>query len=145
MIRSFQVPTASMMNSVASAMGLSCTSFSSPSGIVDQGNHSCARDLAVLARAVLKQPLLARIVSSRSAILPFPIKGGKLYLYNNNPLMYLGYRGVDGVKTGYTVAAGSCLVAAARRGRNWYGVVLLHSVDPATQAEKLLDAAFAKG
>ena len=134
-----------MMNSVASAMGLSCTSFSSPSGIVDQGNHSCARDLAVLAHAVLKQPLLARIVSSRSAILPFPIKGGKLYLYNNNPLMYLGYRGVDGVKTGYTVAAGSCLVAAARRGRNWYGVVLLHSVDPATQAEKLLDAAFAKG
>ena len=106
-----------MMNARAAQMGLRCTRFSSPSGIVDQGNHSCARDLAVLTQAVLEQPLLARIVGTRSAILPFPIKGGKLYLYNNNPLMYLGYRGVDGVKTGYTVAAGPCLVATVRRGR----------------------------
>ena len=40
-----------------------------------------------------QQPLLARIVAARSAILPFPIKGGKLYLYNNNPLLLLGYPG----------------------------------------------------
>jgi D-alanyl-D-alanine carboxypeptidase (penicillin-binding protein 5/6) len=134
----------SLMNERARSMGLRCTRFSSPSGIVDQGNHSCARDLAVLTHAVLERPLLARIVSTRSAILPFPVKGGKLYLYNNNPLMYLGYRGINGVKTGYTVAAGRCLVVTARRGRAWYGVALLHSVDPPTQAEKLLDAAFGK-
>ncbi len=48
----------------------------------------------------------------------FPIKGGKLYLYNNNPLLLLRYPGADGVKTGFTDAAGQCLVAAARRGRS---------------------------
>src|SRR5207253_691047 len=106
-------------------------------------NYSCATDLAILAHAVLEQGLLARIVGSRSAVLPFPIKGKKLYLYNNNPLMYVRYRGVDGVKTGYTVASGPCLVAAARRGRRWFAVVLLHSVNTAGQAEKLLNAAFA--
>jgi D-alanyl-D-alanine carboxypeptidase len=132
-----------MMNDRAQAMGLRCTHFTSVSGIVDRGNYSCAEDLAALAHAVLEQPLLARIVSSRSAVLPFPIKGGKLFLYNNNPLMFLDYRGVDGLKTGYTVAAGSCLVAAARRGRAWYGVVLLNSVNSAAQAERLLNRAFA--
>src|SRR5207248_11799604 len=102
-----------MMNARARALGLRCTAFSSPSGIVDQGNHSCAAELAVLAHLMLEQPLLSRIVASRSAILRFPIKGGKLYLYNNNPLLAMGYRGADGVKTGFTDPAGHCLVAAA--------------------------------
>ena len=53
--------------------------------------------------------------------LPFPIKGGKLYLYNNNPLLRVGYPGTDGVKTGFTDAAGHCLVAAARRGPGMAG------------------------
>jgi len=134
----------SMMNRAARQMRLTCTHFTSPSGIIDAGNHSCASDLAILARAVLRQPLLARIVASSSAILPFPIKGGKLYLYNNNPLLRLGYPGTDGVKTGFTDAAGPCLVATVRRGHRWFGVVLLHSADPADQAQTLLNAAFAR-
>jgi D-alanyl-D-alanine carboxypeptidase (penicillin-binding protein 5/6) len=132
-----------MMNARAQAMGLSCTHFTSVSGIVDQGNRSCAADLAVLAHEILEQPRLARIVATRKAILPFPVKGGKLWLYNNNPLLRLRYPGADGVKTGYTVAAGSCLVATARRGRKWLGVVLLHSDDPPDQAMTLLNAGFA--
>jgi D-alanyl-D-alanine carboxypeptidase len=98
----------------------------------------------VITHELLAQPLLARIVASRSAILPFPIKGGKLYLYNNNPLLIVRYPGADGVKTGYTTASGPCLVAAARRGGHWLGVVLLHSVNPLGQAERLLNAGFAK-
>ena len=74
--------------------------------------------------------------------LPFPIKGGKLYLYNTNPLLRARYPGVTGVKTGYTVAAGRCLVATARRGPKRLGVVLLHSPDPGRQAERLLDRGF---
>ena len=132
-----------MMNARAHAMGLRCTHFTTVSGIVDQGNYSCAVDLAVIAHAVLRQPRLARIVATPSAVLPFPIKGGKLYLYNNNPLLRLHYPGADGVKTGYTVAAGPCLVASARRGHKWLGVVLLHSDDPPDQAQELLDAGFA--
>jgi D-alanyl-D-alanine carboxypeptidase len=133
-----------MMNARAVSMGLRCTRFSSVSGIVDQGNHSCATDLAILAYAVLNHPLLAKIVATRAAALPFPIRGGKLFLYNNNPLLLSRYRGADGVKTGYTQVAGQCLVATARRGRTWLGVVLLHSDDTADQAQKLLDAGFAK-
>ena len=134
-----------MMNARARQLGLRCTRFTTVSGIVDQGNFSCATDLAILAHAVLEQPLLARIVATRNAALPFPIKGGKLYLHNNNPLLRLGYPGADGVKTGYTAAAGRCLVATARRGNRWLGVVLLHSDDPPDQARQLLDLGFATG
>jgi D-alanyl-D-alanine carboxypeptidase (penicillin-binding protein 5/6) len=132
-----------MMNARARAMGLGCTHYTTVSGIVDVGNHSCAADLAKLARAMLDVRRLARIVGSAGAVLPFPIKGGKLYLYNNNPLYRLGYPGTDGVKTGYTTAAGVCLVATARRGRTWLGVVLLHSADEDDQAPELLNAGFA--
>ncbi len=132
----------SLMNRRARAMGLACTHFSSPDGFVNRGNHSCAPDLAAMARAVLREPRLARIVRRRQAVLPFPIKGGKIYLYNHNPLLQQGYRGVTGIKTGYTEAAGRCLVATARRGRVRLGVVLLHSPDPGGQARKLLDRGF---
>jgi len=132
-----------MMNARAHAMGLGCTHYSTVSGIVDQGNHSCASDLALIAHTLLEQPLLARIVGSRSAIVPFPVKGGKLFLYNNNPLLVLRYPGTDGVKTGFTDAAGQCLVATARRGNRWLGVILLHSGNTYAQAMQLLNAGFA--
>jgi D-alanyl-D-alanine carboxypeptidase len=132
------------MNERAAQMGLTCTRFASPSGIVNRGNHSCAADLAQLARAVLDDARLAPIVRRRRAILPYRAKGspGRVFLYNNNPLVRLGYPGVLGVKTGYTRVAGRCLVAAARRGGRRLGVVLLRSPDPARQARRLLDAGF---
>jgi D-alanyl-D-alanine carboxypeptidase (penicillin-binding protein 5/6) len=130
------------MNTRAAAMGLTCTRYSSPSGFYDAGNHSCAADLAVEARAVLDQPRIARIVRRRQAVLPFPIKGGKLYLYNNNPLLRMGYPGTLGIKTGYTARAGRCLVAAVRRDGHRLGVVLLHSPDPGKQARQLLERGF---
>jgi serine-type D-Ala-D-Ala carboxypeptidase (penicillin-binding protein 5/6) len=133
------------MNVHAREMGLGCTRFSSPSGFEDAGNHSCAADLAALARAVLDQPRLARIVRRRRAVLPFPIKGGRIFLFNNNPLLIQGYPGTLGIKTGFTDAAGRCLVAAAQRHGRRLGVVLLHSPDPAHQARLLLDRGFAQG
>jgi serine-type D-Ala-D-Ala carboxypeptidase (penicillin-binding protein 5/6) len=134
-----------LMNLKAQELGLTCSRFTSPSGFYDRGNHSCAADLAAIARAVLHQPRLRDIVRRRSAVLPFPIKGRRIYLYNNNWLMEQGYRGVTGVKTGYTRAAGLCLVATARRGRRHLGVVLLHTPDPAGQASRLLDLGFRAG
>jgi D-alanyl-D-alanine carboxypeptidase (penicillin-binding protein 5/6) len=131
------------MNDQARQLGLECTRFSSPDGFQDAGNHSCAVDLAALARAVLNQPRLARIVKRRRAVLPFPINGGRLYLFNNNPLLRNGYPGAIGIKTGYTDAAGRCLVAAAQRNGRRLGVVLLHSPDPGKQARQLLDRGFA--
>jgi len=133
------------MNEQARAFGMSCTRYSSPDGFKDAGNHSCATDLAGLARAVLDQPRLARIVKRRRAVLPFPIKGGRIELFNNNPLLRTGYPGTIGVKTGFTNAAGRCLVAAAQRGGRRLGVVLLHSPDPGRQARVLLDRGFRAG
>jgi D-alanyl-D-alanine carboxypeptidase (penicillin-binding protein 5/6) len=133
-----------MMNSRAWQMGLGCTHYTTVSGVVDRGNHSCATDLAVLAHAMLENKLLAKIVSTRSAILPFPIKAHRLFLYNNNPLMVARYPGIDGVKTGFTTASGLCIVATARRGQSWLGVVLLHSVNWSDQAEQLLNTGFAR-
>jgi serine-type D-Ala-D-Ala carboxypeptidase (penicillin-binding protein 5/6) len=133
------------MNEQARALGLACTRFSSPSGFEDAGNHSCATDLAALARAVLDEPRLARIVRRRRAVLPFPIKGGRIFLFNNNPLLRMGYPGAIGIKTGFTNAAGPCLVAAAQRGGRRLGVVLLHSSDPGRQARVLLDRGFKVG
>ena len=51
------------MNEKAEELGLVCTRFATPSGFEDKGNHSCAADLAAIARAVLREPRLARIVA----------------------------------------------------------------------------------
>jgi D-alanyl-D-alanine carboxypeptidase (penicillin-binding protein 5/6) len=130
------------MNEKAASMGLVCTHFSTPSGFSDKDNHSCAADLAAIGRAVLREPRLAKIVGKRQAIVPFPIKGGKLYLYNHNPLLNQGYPGTTGIKTGYTDAAGRCIVATATHGAVKLGVVLLDSPDPGQQAMQLLDRGF---
>jgi D-alanyl-D-alanine carboxypeptidase len=130
------------MNQEAARLGLGCTRYSSPSGYYDAGNFSCAADLAELAHDDLAQPRIARITRSATAVLHFPIKGGKLFLSNNNPLLLYGYPDTTGMKTGYTEAAGPCLVATAQRDGVRLGVVLLDSTAPGTQAAALLDAAF---
>jgi len=132
-----------MMNARAAELGLTCTRFASPSGIVDEGSWSCAPDLALLARRLLQQPRLARIVRTKLTTMPLPIRGGKVWLANHNPLLAMGYRGADGVKTGFTDAAGRCFVGSATRGGRRLIVVLLHSPDPGRQAARLLDAGFA--
>ena len=130
------------MNAEAARLGMSCTRYSSPSGYFNANNFSCPADLAVLAHEDLAQPRLAKIVGTYSAQEPLPIKGGKVYLYNNNPLLIYHYPGVTGLKTGFTDAAGRCLVATAERDGVRLGVVLLHSQDPGTQARQLLDRGF---
>jgi D-alanyl-D-alanine carboxypeptidase len=130
------------MNMEAALLGLACTQYSSPSGYVDAHNFSCPADLAELARIDLDEPRIARVVHHASAVLPFPIKGGKLFLYNNNPLVVYGYPGADGMKTGYTEAAGKCLVATAERDGVRLGVVLLNAPAPGTEAQRLLDEGF---
>jgi serine-type D-Ala-D-Ala carboxypeptidase (penicillin-binding protein 5/6) len=130
-----------MMNERAERWGLECTHFASPHGLED-GNRSCARDLAVMTRLAMAEPRIRRIVRRRQVDFRFPIKGRRLYLYGHNPLIRMGYPGAIGLKTGYTNAAGRCFVGVARRGGRTMAVVLLDSRDPAKHAPKLLDAAF---
>jgi D-alanyl-D-alanine carboxypeptidase (penicillin-binding protein 5/6) len=129
------------MNDEARRLGLSCTHYVSPDGLQD-ANRSCATDLATLARLDLDQPRIARVAGSASTVQPLPIKGGRVWLYNNNPLLRFHYPGAIGLKTGETEAAGRCLVGAARRGNVRLGVVLLGSPELGRQAETLLDRGF---
>jgi serine-type D-Ala-D-Ala carboxypeptidase (penicillin-binding protein 5/6) len=131
----------SEMNVEAAKLGLGCTRYTSPDGL-DNGNSSCAADLAELAHVDLDQPRLAAITGSASAIRPFPIKTGKLYLYNNNPLLRYGYPGATGLKTGETEVAGLCLVGTAERHHVKLGVVLLRSPELGRQAAYLLNRGF---
>jgi D-alanyl-D-alanine carboxypeptidase len=130
------------MNAEAAALGMGCTRYSSPSGYFNAGNFSCARDLAVLAHVDLQQPRIAQITRTYTAALPFPIHGGRLFLTNNNPLLIYGYPGVTGLKTGYTISAGRCLVATAEHEGVRLGAIVLDSNSPGKQAAEMLDAGF---
>ena len=134
------------MNAAAGRLGLRCTRFTTPHGLEDEGNYSCPRDLAVLARADLANPRLAVIARSDHDRVDIPLAdGGTLELYNNNPFIRAGDRTITGLKTGYTDAAGRCYVTTAERGGRELGVVLLDSPDPYSQVPKLLELGAAVG
>jgi D-alanyl-D-alanine carboxypeptidase len=133
-----------LMNARARKMGLGCTHYASVDGLSDR-NHSCAADLAALARVAMTKTRIARLVRRRQAHIRFPIKTGHLWLNSTNPLLRMRYPGTIGLKTGSTDRAGHCLVAVVRRGAREYGVVLLHSPDTGRQSKKLFDAAFRLG
>src|SRR3954454_10707089 len=133
-----------MMNEKAQTLGLRCTHFASPSGIDDR-DHSCAADLAALTRIVIAKARIARIVRKAHAVVRFPIKGGKLYLNNTNPLLRMDYPGTIGLKTGDTEKAGHCLIAVVHRGGRTLAAIVLHSPNPQLQVRSLLARAFHSG
>jgi serine-type D-Ala-D-Ala carboxypeptidase (penicillin-binding protein 5/6) len=128
------------MNDWRRRLGLRCSRFSTPSGILDQGNYSCPMDLAALARADLDDPWIRQVAATREARFPFPIKGNYLDLYNNNPFIIEGMKGITGLKTGYTDAAGRCYVITQRVDGHELGVVLLDTPNPIDQVPALLQA-----
>ena len=130
-----------LMNARAREMGLSCTHYASSYGLPDT-NVSCPADLAALSRVAMAKPRIARIVRKPQAKVRFPIKGGFLYLNTTNPLLHDNFPGTIGLKTGSTDKAGHCFIGVVKRGRRTIGVVLLHSPNPTSQAEKLMTAAF---
>jgi len=130
-----------MMNRTARELGLSRTRFASPSGLDDRG-YSTARDLARLTRAAYRLPGFAGIVATRFHPIP-PPEGEPRAVQNRNALLWL-YPGAVGVKTGFTTAAGFCLVAAADRGdERLLAVVLGEPGEPFSDAAALLDHGFA--
>ena len=128
------------MNRWRDRLGLGCSHFSTPSGILDQRNYSCPRDLATLARADLADPWIRKVVATREARFRFPVKGGYLDLYNNNPFIQQEVKGITGLKTGYTDAAGRCYVTTQKLDGHELGVVLLNTPNPYDQVPALLHA-----
>ena len=112
------------MNERAQEIGMSHTFFASPSGLDAPGHGASARDMALLAREALNNPEFAAICSQPSMSAVFGNPPAPHTLKNTNKLLTTDSR-VIGVKTGFTDAAGRCLVSAAEHeGRTLICVTL---------------------
>ena len=107
-----------MMNDKARQLGLKTTNFQNPHGLDGTHHYSSAEDLAILASYAMKNPIFAQTVSTKS------VQAGKRILTNHNKLLWR-MDGAEGVKTGYTKAAGRILVSSASRsGRRLVAVTI---------------------
>jgi D-alanyl-D-alanine carboxypeptidase (penicillin-binding protein 5/6) len=112
------------MNKRARMLGALNTRFTNPHGLPAEEHYSTAHDMALLARHALSISEFATLVASSKAVIPDPLEASHRPIYNKNRLLW-EFEGADGVKTGYTLAAGRCLVASATRNGRQVVVVLL--------------------
>ena len=126
----------SQMNDRAAELGLDHTSYANPIGLDDPDNYSSARDLATLARTLLRNRRFARIVDMPEATLE---SGARPRVVENRNDLVAAYPWVSGVKTGYTQNAGNVLVGAAERGprARVVSVVLGEPTEAARDADTL--------
>ena len=109
---------AELMNDKARTLGMDDSHFVNPNGLDAPEHYSTARDLATLAAYAMENPIFYKTVSAKS------VKVGERYLANHNKLLWR-IEGADGVKTGYTKAAGRILVSSAtRQGRRLIAVTI---------------------
>ncbi len=109
---------AELMNDKARALGMNNSHFENPHGLDSPEHYSTARDLAILAAYAMDNPLFAKTVSAKSVTI------GTRYLKNHNKLLWQ-IDGAEGVKTGYTKAAGRILVSSVtRQGRRLVAVTV---------------------
>ncbi len=99
------------MNRTAKALGMARTTFKNAHGLTESGHMSTARDMTTMGRRLFYDyPDYYNLFSRRSA------NAGLRQVANTNRRFLNGYKGADGIKTGYTRAAGFNLVASAERG-----------------------------
>lgn len=114
------------MNREAKRLNLADTRYANPNGLPEKGHVSSARDLLRLAVAAMKNPLFREIVGSRQHETQVAGRDG-----TSRPVVWkttnrlLAVEGYAGVKTGYTRAAGSCLVSAGKRKHDELVIVVL--------------------
>jgi D-alanyl-D-alanine carboxypeptidase (penicillin-binding protein 5/6) len=114
---------AEVMNERARQLGTTSSHFLNPNGLPMPGQYSTARDLSLIARAAYANPTIRSITCLRTLIFRFA-NGRTRELENTNQVLKrLPY--CNGLKTGYTEAAGHCLIASGTRlGRDIIVVVL---------------------
>lgn len=109
---------AELMNDKARLLGMKDTHFVNPHGLDAPDHYSTARDLAVLSAYAMNNPIFAKTVSTKT------VNAAGRSLRNHNKLLWQ-VEGADGVKTGYTKAAGRILVSSAtRQGRRLIAVTI---------------------
>lgn len=128
---------AELMNDKARNLGLRDTHFENPNGLDSPGHFSTARDLAVLAAYAMENPVFRKTVSTKSLMV------GQRYLTNHNKLLWR-VEGADGVKTGYTKAAGRILVSSATRNDRRILVVTIDGPDDWNDHISLLESGFSR-
>ncbi len=130
------------MTERAAELGCKDTVFITPHGLPNKIHHTTAYDLALIAREAMKYPLFRKIVSTQRATIPWEGRSYSRILNNKNRLLST-YVGATGIKTGYTKAAGRCLVFGADRdGLEVVGVVL-NCPNWFDEAAKVMDYGFA--
>ena len=135
----------SLMNQKAVELGLSGTKFINASGLDQDGKqqYTTAYDMAIIARYVWeKYPVFGKITSTEHKYIDFEF-GHKSYDLYNDTNLSTTYRGVKGIKPGFTWEAGLCLVTyAENEGKRLLGVIL-GSDDRRGEMKELLDFGFA--
>jgi len=129
------------MNQRAADLGMADSHFVHPCGFDEPGQYSTARDLLRLAQVAHSNPEIARITSMESAVIVTQ-DDHQLSFHNTNRL--LGRMdGVIGLKTGYTVQAGRCLIAVAEEAGHKVWLVLLNSRQRWWIAQRMISDAMA--
>ena len=126
-----------LMNDKARALGLKNTHFANPNGLDAPDHYSSAHDLAVLAAYAMENPIFARTVSTKT------IRVGDRMLRNHNKLLWQ-VAGAEGIKTGYTKAAGRALVSSASREGRRIVAVTLDAPDDWNDHRKMLEEGFTR-
>lgn len=134
-----------MMNERAKQLGLQNTNFKNPHGLDAADHYSSARDMALIAKELVKHDKVLKYTSTYEDYLREGTSK-KLWLVNTNKLVRF-YKGVDGLKTGYTAEAGYCLTATAKKNGMRIISVVMGEPDAKTrnkEISEMLDYAFAQ-
>lgn len=126
---------AELMNDKARELGLEDTHFVNPHGLDAPDHYSTARDLARLSAYAMTDPIFARTVGAKSVTV------GQRVLTNHNKLLWR-LEGAEGIKTGYTKAAGRLLVSAASRDGRRLICVTINAPDDWNDHAQLLEQGF---
>lgn len=131
------------MNAKATELGLADTRFANAHGLDEAGHRTTASDLSVLARYAMANPEFRRIVGAKEVKIKVD---GRTETLENTNLLIGNYRGVTGIKTGFTDDAGYCVIDSAERdGVALFAVVLgtKGELQRFRDARELLDWGFA--
>lgn len=114
-----------LMNKRAKQLGANNTTFKNPHGLDEEGHETTARDMALIAKEVVKHDNIIKLSSTYETTITH--KNGKsLWLVNTNSLIKF-YSGLDGLKTGFTDKAGYCLTGTMKRNDMRLITVVMHA------------------
>ncbi len=130
------------MNLRATEIGLENTHFTNPSGLPDDEHYTTARELAQIGRMANQDPVISHIASSKNV--SFTTVDSITHSYSNHNSLLRMYTHATGLKTGYTKAAGRCLVSSAGKDGIDLICVTLNAPDDWKDHMTLFDYGFSR-